>query len=51
MSFLIFGVKKVMLGVYKSESVVAGMDGRVRVKWTLPSKFGEDGEGGDAKNT
>ena len=43
-SFLIFGVRKVMSGVYKSKSV-AGMEGRVRVKWTLS---GEDGEGDGA---
>ena len=47
MSFLIFGVRKFMFGVYKSESVVTGMEGRVRVKWTLPSVLGEDGEGGN----
>ena len=47
-SFIIFGVSKVMLGVYKSESVVTEMEGRVRVKWALSSVLGSDGEGGDA---
>ena len=53
-SFLIFGVRKVMSGVYKSKSV-AGMEGRVRVKWTLSGEDGEGdgayGEGGDADDS